>query len=257
MDSPEKKLARYGMVIDLDRCDGCGACMIACAVENNVPPAADGATPSTGITWMRVTEARNGEDHPDADSAFIPMMCQQCGNDTPCVRVCPQNAVEVDPATGIVAQVPQRCLGCRYCMTACPYHSRYFNWRDPRWEAGTERLLNPDVSPRMRGVVEKCNFCAGRYHDALEKAAAGGRPVDEPVEYLPACAEACPVRAITFGNLDDADSEVAKAAASGECFRFLARLGTEPKVYYRTRRPWVREMAERASTREGRDRDVA
>src|SRR5205085_1235384 len=102
MSANEAKKARYGMAIDLDRCTGCGACMVACAVENNVPPARPEATPRTGITWMRVYQITNGQPFPGRRAAFIPMMCQQCGNETPCASVCPQEAVEVDRATGIV-----------------------------------------------------------------------------------------------------------------------------------------------------------
>jgi molybdopterin-containing oxidoreductase family iron-sulfur binding subunit len=237
------KPARYGMAIDLDRCTGCGACMIACAVENNVPPARPEATPRTGITWMRVYQISNGASFPDTRAAFIPILCQQCGKDTPCVAVCPQEAVEVDPATGIVDQMPQRCLGCRYCMAACPYHARYFNWWDPQWPAGMEKTLNPDVATRMRGVVEKCNFCHGRLHAARSRAAAEGRRELHPGEYVPACMEACPAAAIVFGDLDDPASEVARLARDGQSFRILEKLGTEPKIYYRTARPWVRQAA--------------
>ena len=162
--------ARYGMTIDVDRCNGCGSCMVACAVENNVPPAADRATDRTGLTWIRVFRIDNGVEGAGRRSAFVPVLCQHCGKDTPCVSVCPQQAVDVDPATGIVGQMPERCLGCRYCMAACPYHARYFNWWDPAWPAGMEKTLNPDVSPRMRGVVEKCNFCHGRWHAEIGRA---------------------------------------------------------------------------------------
>src|ERR1017187_4501707 len=183
------KPARYGMTIDLDRCTGCGACMIACAVENNVPPARPEATP------------------------------------------------------GIVDQMPQRCLGCRYCMAACPYHARYFNWWDPQWPPGMEKTLNPDGATRMRGVVEKCNFCHGRLQAARARAAAVGRRELRPGEYVPACVEACPAAAIVFGDLDDPASEVAGLSRDGHAFRILERLGTEPKIYYRTARPWVRQAA--------------
>jgi Fe-S-cluster-containing dehydrogenase component len=238
------KKHRFGMVIDLDRCSGCGACMVSCAVENNVPPAAIDATENTGITWLRVWRVADGEGFPLGDVAHIPMMCQQCEKDAPCVSVCPQNAVEVDRETGIVGQVPQRCLGCRYCMAACPYHARSFNWHDPRWEEGSDRLLNPDVSPRMRGVAEKCNFCHGRLHAAMEKAAARGLDDVAAADYEPACVSACPERAIVFGDLDDGASDVARAAADPRAFRFLPRLGTEPKVYYRSARRWIHDMAQ-------------
>jgi menaquinone reductase, iron-sulfur cluster-binding subunit len=211
----------FAMIVDIDRCTGCGACAIACAAENNVAPAAERATERTGVTQVRVVALANG-----SRGAFLPMMCMQCGHETPCVTVCPQQAVELDKATGIVTQMPQRCLGCRYCMTACPYHARSYNWFDPEWPAGMEATLNPRVAPRMRGVVEKCNFCHGRYHasqDAGEKS------------YQPACAEACPTQAIAFGESLD---------TSGT-FAWLEQLGTQPKVRYRSGQSWVRELAER------------
>ena len=168
-------MKRYGMTIDIDRCNGCGACMVACAVENNIPPANPGADERKGITPIRVYQIDNGAAYPERRTAFIPMICQQCGHETPCAHVCPQQAVDIDPETGIVGQMPERCLGCRYCMAACPYHARYFNWWDPKWPEGMEKTLNPNVAPRQRGVVEKCNFCHGRRHAAMEKAAAAGQ----------------------------------------------------------------------------------
>ncbi len=237
--------ARYGMVIDLDACAGCGACMVACAVENNVAPAAPNANERTGITWMRVNRVENGLPFPESRTAFVPMLCQQCDHHTPCVSVCPQQAVELDPSSGIVGQIPVRCLGCRYCMTACSYHARYFNWRDPVWPEGMEATLNPDVSTRMRGVVEKCNFCSNRLQAARAKAAMdGGREVHEG-EYVPACGEACPNQAIVFGDLNDEKSGVAQLARGKNTFRMLEKLGSEPKVYYRSEEAWVRKLAER------------
>ncbi len=235
---------RYGMVIDIDRCTGCGACMIACAVENNIAPAAEHANEKTGTTWMRVYKVDNGKEFPATRMAFVPMLCQQCDHHTPCVSVCPQKAVEYDQSTGIVAQIPVRCLGCRYCMTACPYHARYFNWWDPVWPEGMEKTLNPDVSTRMRGVVEKCNFCHGRLQAAHTKAAIEGRHNLQPGEYVPACTQSCPTRAITFGDLSDEESDVHRASQSKYSFRLLEHLGTEPKVFYRSQRSWVRAMAE-------------
>lgn len=242
----KKKPARYGMVIDVDRCTGCGACTVACAVENNIPPPQPGANARTGITWIRVYQISNGAAVPNGRAAFIPVLCQQCGTETPCVGVCPQKAVDVDPATGIVGQMPERCLGCRYCMAACPYHARYFNWWDPAWPAGMEKTLNPAVAPRMRGVVEKCNFCHGRLHAAQAKAAAEGRREIDPADYVPACVEACPAKAIVFGDLNDEAGEAARLSRSGEAFRLLEKLGTNPKIYYRSSRPWVHQAAQAA-----------
>ncbi len=238
------KAVRYGMVIDLDRCTGCGACMIACAVENNVPPGEPTATERTGTTWMRVYKVDNGKEFPESRTVHVPVLCQQCDHHTPCESVCPQKAVEYDEKTGIVGQIPVRCLGCRYCMTACPYHARYFNWWDPVWPEGMEKTLNPDVSTRMRGVVEKCNFCHSRLQAAKARAAAEGRREVRPGEYTPACVEACPASAVVFGELSDSASEVHQAAHAEDAFRLLEHLGTEPKVYYRSRRPWVRAIAD-------------
>ena len=143
----ESMNARYGMVIDLDRCTGCGSCMVACAAENNVPPPSQ-ATARTGITPMLVRKVSNGmeggrqrevvhSDHVHALRARDAMR-----------EVCPQQAVEVDKATGIVMQMPQRCLGCRYCMTACPYHARYFNW----WDPGVACGHGEEPEPGRRGA---------------------------------------------------------------------------------------------------------
>jgi molybdopterin-containing oxidoreductase family iron-sulfur binding subunit len=238
MESNQNK-PRYGMVIDLDRCNGCGNCTLACAVENNAPPAHKEANERTGITWMRVYKVENDKAFPENRAVYLPLTCQQCDHHTPCESVCPQKAVEYDTETGIVAQIPVRCLGCRYCMTACPYHARYFNWWDPEWPKGMETTLNPDVSTRMRGVVEKCNFCHGRLQAARAKAAVEGRREITDAEYIPACAESCPTNAIHFGNLADANSEISRLSKDKNTFRLLEQLGTEPKVYFRSEQSWV------------------
>lgn len=243
------KPSRYGMAIDLDRCTGCGACTVACAIENNIPPGDPKVTERTGITWIRVQEVRDEKPSPGTESVFVPVMCQQCEEEAPCVSVCPQNAVEVDPETGIVGQIPERCLGCRYCMAACPYHARYFNWWDPKWPKGMEASLNPEVAPRMRGVVEKCNMCLGRLHAARQSAAALGSTNPDMNEYVPACVESCPAKAIAFGDLADETSEVARLSKCARAFKFLPRLGTEPKVTYLSDRPWVRKLADREVAR--------
>lgn len=238
--APAARRRRYGMVIDLDRCTGCGACMTACAAENNVAPGPAAADERKAIQLIRVHTVREPNSR---RTVFVPILCMQCGDKTPCVTVCPQQAVEVDPLTGIVEQMPQRCLGCRYCMAACPYQVRVFNWWDPAWPAGMEATLNPGVAPRMRGVAEKCDLCHARLHAAEDRAAQDGRRDLKPGEYVPACVEACPTQAIHFGDLADPESEVARLAGDPGTFRWLERLGTGPKISYRSRRRWVQEMA--------------
>ncbi len=240
MREPQQGTVRYGMVINLDCCIGCGTCMVACAMENNVALTPAKADFRRGITWMMVAKSDNGAKFPGVESVNIPVPCQQCDN-PPCLSVCPVTAVEMDHRTGIVTQIPARCMGCRYCMAACPYHARYFNWWDPKWPS--DKALNPDVSPRMRGVAEKCNFCHGRLQRAHQKAAQEDRKELQPGEYITACSEACPSEAIVFGNLLDSDSAVAKLAKSPHSFRLLESLETKPKVYYYSEREWVRRAA--------------
>jgi molybdopterin-containing oxidoreductase family iron-sulfur binding subunit len=169
----------------------------------------------------------------------------QCANPT-CASVCPVIATTKDEEGGIVSQIYPRCIGCRYCMAACPYHSRVFNWHDPQWPKGMEKTLTPFVSVRPRGVVEKCTFCHHRYMAAREKARAhglSGHQVDQAT-YTPACAEACPTGAITFGDLNNPGHTVSKLAKSPSAFRLLEKLGTEPQVYYLSRRAWVRQQGD-------------
>ena len=221
-------MARWGMVIDLDRCTGCQACVLACKAENNVPAVgAKEAARGRIISWMQVlTEGDDG--HPGEKMRFLPRPCLQC-DDPPCTKVCPVYATYRNPE-GIVAQIYARCIGCRFCMAACPYNAKYFNWHAYQKE-GPGR--NPDVSIRPKGVVEKCTFCHHRLQKARERALAERRDL-APGEYVPACAEVCPARAITFGDLDDTGSEVARLARSPRAFRLQEELGTKPKVFYLT-----------------------
>lgn len=236
---------RWGMVIDLDKCTGCGACMVACQAENNIPPEVDASNKLRATTWMLVYEMSNGKEYPAHDVAYFPRPCQQCGN-PPCVSVCPVIATDKNEEGGIVSQIYPRCIGCRYCVAACPYHVRYFNWYDPIWPEGMEKTLSPDVSVRPRGVVEKCSFCHHRWMKAKDKARIEERdPYElEEGEYVTACTQACPNGAITFGDLNNEDHLVYELANSKYSFRLLERLGTDPQVYYMTRRDWVRRQCD-------------
>jgi menaquinone reductase, iron-sulfur cluster-binding subunit len=235
--------SRYVMVIDLDRCTGCGDCMVGCAVENNISVPPPEAQENRGLTWMKVYRVSNEKPFPEQKTVCVPIPCQHCDT-APCSHVCPVTAVQLDEDTGIVGQIPERCMGCRYCMAACPYHARYFNWWKPVWPDGMETTLNPDVSTRMRGVAEKCNFCHGRLDRAKEKAAFEGRRELNPGEYVPACAEACPNGAIRFGDALDPRDPVAELIKKPEAFRLLEKLGTETKVYYLSRHAWVRRIGD-------------
>jgi Fe-S-cluster-containing dehydrogenase component len=222
-------MPRWGMVIDLDRCNGCQACEIACRVENNVPVCGpQAARENRTISWMKVVTTTDGE-WPDVRTRFIPRPCMHCDR-PPCTAVCPVRATVKD-AEGIVAQVYPRCIGCRYCANACPYTVKSFNWVRPSFPESTLLMLNPDVSIRPAGVIEKCTFCHHRRQRARDQARAEGRPLRE-ADYVPACAEACPTGAITFGDLDNPEHRVAQQRQDPRAFRLLEELGTHPKVYY-------------------------
>lgn len=218
-------MPRYGMVVDLDRCTGCRACMVACKVENNTP---------RGSFWMYVFRFEDGT-YPDSTMWFLPRPCQHCDN-APCVKVCPVGA-RYKREDGIVATDWERCIGCRYCETACPYGVNYFNWKDPNdnqyldpgAEGGVLPYRNPDLegsygpeqrriagSSHLQGVIDKCTFCVQRVEQGLD----------------PACVTVCPVRALVFGDLDDPDSAVSRTLARRHSFRLLEEAGTEPRVFY-------------------------
>jgi len=261
-----KNQSKYGMVIDLDKCTGCGACMVACMSENNVPFKKDETNKLDSITWMRVYKFDNGKPFPDNEVCYLPRPCMHCGGPhehghSPCVSVWPATANEKNTKTGIVSQIYTRCFGCRYCMAACPYHARYFNWWDPVWPDGMEKYLSPNVSPRMRGIVEKCSFCFHRYQLAMDKAYTQGRRDLKEEEYQTACTQACPAGAITFGDLNNSHHRVHQLvkpdpAHSGRpknplAFRILERLQTNPKVYYISSREWVRRSGDHYNDQEG------
>ncbi len=235
----------WGMAIDIDKCTGCGACMVACQAENNVPVTTDATNKLRTLTWLLVYKLSNGKSYPDHDVAFLPRPCQQCGSPA-CVPVCPATVTKKDEEGGIICQVTPRCFGCRYCMAACPYHVRYFNWFDPVWPEGMEKTLNPDVSIRPRGVVEKCNFCHHRWMLAKDKARVEGKdPYDLPEEaYQTSCTQACPNGAIIFGDLKNPKHKVHELSHSKYAFRLLERLGMDPQIYYISRREWVRRLGD-------------
>jgi molybdopterin-containing oxidoreductase family iron-sulfur binding subunit len=236
---------KWGMVVDLDKCTGCGACMVACQAENNLAPEADAGNKLRSLNWLVVYRLSNGKPYPEHETAYLPRPCMQCGKPS-CVSVCPVIATDKRENGGIVSQIPPRCIGCRYCMASCPYHARYFNWHDPQWPGDLARVLTPDVSTRPRGVVEKCSFCHHRWMKAKDMAVSQGQnPADLPEEaYQTSCAETCPNGAITFGDLKNPVHRVHQLAQSPHAFRLLERLGTDPQVYYLSRRDWIRRQGD-------------
>lgn len=223
-------MARYGMTIDLDRCTGCQACVVACKVENNVPFSSPGeAAKGREIAWIQLLTTYEGE-FPDVRTRFMPILCMHC-DVPPCVPVCPTGATYRSEPTGIVGQIYPRCIGCRYCTNACPYTIKFFNWFEPEWPASMAHGHNRDVSLRYKGIVEKCTFCDHRLQRAREQVGAEGRPLRDG-DYTTACQDACPANAITFGDLDDPHSAVSALAGGRRAFRLQEELGTQPKVYY-------------------------
>ncbi len=220
---------RWGMSIDLTKCSGCGACMAACAIENNVPQVGrEQILLGREMHWIRLDRYFAGDiDNPQV--TFQPMMCQQCTH-APCEAVCPVIATSHDPE-GINSMTYNRCIGTRYCANACPYKVRRFNWWTHKWGVMGERpqdrmprALNPEVTVRTRGVMEKCNFCAQRVRQAKYVAKEQGRLVRDG-DLMTACAQVCPSDAITFGNLKDRGSKVSLERADA---RSYLALGGDP-----------------------------
>lgn len=246
---------RWAMTIDLARCTGCAACVTACYAENNIPTVgADWQAPqilpdrtgfganitrSREMAWIRLERYYEGGEDGSADfeTRFIPMMCQHCGN-APCEPVCPVYATYHAP-DGLNVQVYNRCVGTRYCSNNCPYKVRYFNWfgygepHRPQY-AFPEPLnwqLNPDVTVRGKGVMEKCSMCVQRIRGAEHRAKLEDRPL-RPDEFTTACAEACPSRAITFGDAADESWSVTRLIKDERAYHVFEELNTFTAVVY-------------------------
>jgi len=223
------------MVIDLDRCTGCEACVVACHAENNISTVGeDQAARGRAKHWIRVERYYEGE-FPDVKVKFMPVLCQQC-DAAPCEPVCPTYATH-HTAEGLNSQIYNRCIGTRYCANACPYNVRFFNFYNPVWDKPLHLQLNPDVSVRTVGVMEKCTFCVQRIKAGEIQAEAEKREVKDG-EIQPACVQSCPTRAMVFGDLNDPQSEVSRMARSNRATKLLGELGTLPKVTYLQRDSW-------------------
>ena len=205
-------MTRYAIAHDLRRCMGCHSCEMACKAENNVP---------NGIFWNRVLTDGGGGPNTCGGTDEAPyrnyylLQCQHCENPA-CVKVCPVGATYKDPETGVVRQDYDKCIGCRMCMSACPYTGvRSFNWEEPAYHIDFA-LGDADVPAHQKHVVEKCTMCWHRLAKGEE----------------PACVATCPAYARVFGDLDDPESEVSRLIASHSYKQLLSEKGTRPNVYY-------------------------
>lgn len=220
---------RWAMVIDLQRCIGCGACSVACYAENNIPVIGKaGVGGGREMAWLRVPPYRK----PGSIMRYgwLPMLCQHC-DAAPCEPVCPVFAA-VHNEEGLNAQVYNRCIGTRYCSNNCPYKVRRFNWVNIEWRKPLDLQLNPEVTVRSRGVMEKCTFCIQRIREVEYRAAREKRPVRDG-EVQPACVQTCPTKVFTFGDLLDPNSEVTRLTRNDpRRYHVLEELNTKPAIAY-------------------------
>ena len=237
---------KWGMVIDLDRCTGCQACVVACQVENNVPMnTQDRFLQHRAYEWIRIERYWEGE-FPNVKARFLPVLCQHCEN-APCEPVCPVYATYHNDQ-GLNVQVYNRCVGTRYCINNCPYQVRFFNWWEPQWPETLRNQLNPDVTVRSRGIMEKCTFCIQRLRrgELTVEGREGGRLNDESLRdrnFGPACVAACPTNALMFGDQHDPSSAIGPYFADANehvhekdrttrAYRLLEEMNTKPNVIY-------------------------
>jgi molybdopterin-containing oxidoreductase family iron-sulfur binding subunit len=250
-DSDEADPFRWGMTIDVDKCTGCSACVVACSIENNISLVGEeGLLRNRQMSWLRIERfvgdgyqqletgrpgPQNHEALGNTDVRNSPMLCQQCGA-APCEPVCPVFATYHTPS-GLNGMIYNRCIGTRYCSNNCPYKVRRFNWFDYQitgWPEPMPLMLNPDVTVRGQGVMEKCTFCVQRMQSARQEAKSAGLQVPEDGAIQTACQQTCPSGAIVFGNLKDEKSRVNAVADenAGRAYRALHVLNTRPAIQY-------------------------
>jgi len=219
---------RWGMVVDLDKCIGCGACAAACYAENNIGiVGVDRVLEGREMGWLSVERYHSEDDMKKV--TFLPMMCQHCDN-APCEAVCPVYAPH-HSKEGLNNQIYNRCIGTRYCVQNCPYKVRRFNWFDWKWPDPMNLQLNPDVTVRSKGVMEKCSFCIQRIKTARSVAKNEKRMIRDG-EVTPACVQTCPTNALVFGSLMDKESRVRKMVDDPRAYQAIGYVNTKPAVIY-------------------------
>jgi anaerobic selenocysteine-containing dehydrogenase/Fe-S-cluster-containing dehydrogenase component len=219
---------RWGMAVDLDRCIGCGACAVACYAENNIGMVGEiQILAGREMAWLRIERYLDPED--ERKIIFLPMMCQHCDN-APCEAVCPVYAPHHNKE-GLNNQIYNRCIGTRFCAQNCPYKVRRFNWMDWERPEPLPLQLNPDVTVRSKGVMEKCSFCIQRIKDGHDVAKNEKRMIRDG-EVIPACVQTCPTQALVFGNFMDPQSRVRRLINDRRAYQVLGYLNTKPAVIY-------------------------
>ena len=216
------------MIVDLDRCIGCGACAVACYAENNIGIVGEAQIlKGREMAWLQVERYRD-EQHGEKVS-FLPLMCQHCDN-APCEAVCPVYAPH-HSQEGLNNQIYNRCIGTRFCAQNCPYKVRRFNWHTWEWPKPMHLQLNPDVTTRSKGVMEKCSFCIQRIKEAHNRAKDENRDLRDG-DIIPACVQTCPTRALTFGSFMDTESRLRRLAADPRAYQVMGYLNIKPAVIY-------------------------